>query len=205
MVEMRVLGLTIDPQTKTPIVILGEIGSDTVLPIWVGAMEAMTVSLVLNNENLPRPLTHDLLLMCFRALKTELPRVEITELKDGVYYALLILSAPEGIVRVDCRPSDAIALALRANARILVNEEVLRRSAEAQDKVSRRMLDKTQPNPAADAATDMVRKAGAQKEVDRLSGVLTRQGALPHDDERGEEERFRELLRSLDPISRRKM
>lgn len=205
MVEMRVLGLTIDPQTKTPIVILGEIGSDTVLPIWVGAMEAMTVSLVLNNENLPRPLTHDLLLMCFKALKTELPRVEITELKDGVYYALLILSAPEGIVRVDCRPSDAIALALRANARILVNEEVLRRSAEAQDKVSRRMLDKTQPNPAADAATDMVRKAGAQKEVDRLSGVLTRQGALPHDDERGEEERFRELLRSLDPISRRKM
>lgn len=205
MVEMRVLGLTIDPQTKTPIVILGEIGSDTVLPIWVGAMEAMTVSLVLNNENLPRPLTHDLLLMCFKALKTELPRVEITELKDGVYYALLILSAPEGIVRVDCRPSDAIALALRANARILVNEEVLRRSAEAQDKVSRRMLDKAQPNPAADAATDMVRKAGAQKEVDRLSGVLTRQGALPHDDERGEEERFRELLRSLDPISRRKM
>lgn len=205
MVEMRVLGLTIDPQTKTPIVILGEIGSDTVLPIWVGAMEAMTVSLVLNNENLPRPLTHDLLLMCFKALKTELPRVEITELKDGVYYALLILSAPEGIVRVDCRPSDAIALALRANARILVNEEVLRRSAEAQDKVSRRMLHKTQPNPAADAATDMVRKAGAQKEVDRLSGVLTRQGALPHDDERGEEERFGELLRSLDPISRRKM
>lgn len=205
MVEMRVLGLTIDPQTKTPIVILGEAGGETVLPIWVGAMEAMTVSLVLNNENLPRPLTHDLLLMSFKALKAELPRVEITELKDGVYYALLILSGPEGLVRVDCRPSDAIALALRANARILVNEEVLRRSAEAQGKVSRRMWDKTLPIPAADAATDMVRKAGAQKEVERLSGVLTREGVLPQGNERGEEERFRELLRSLDPISRRKM
>lgn len=205
MVEMRVLGLTIDPQTKTPIVILGEAGGDTVLPIWVGAMEAMTVSLVLNNENLPRPLTHDLLLMSFKALKAELPRVEITELKDGVYYALLILNGPEGLVRVDCRPSDAIALALRANARILVNEEVLRRSAEAQGKVSRRMWDKTLPIPAADAATDMVRKAGAQKEVERLSGVLTREGVLPQGNERGEEERFRELLRSLDPISRRKM
>lgn len=205
MVEMRVLGLTIDPQTKTPIVILGEAGGETVLPIWVGAMEAMTVSLVLNNENLPRPLTHDLLLMSFKALKAELPRVEITELKDGVYYALLILNGPEGLVRVDCRPSDAIALALRANARILVNEEVLRRSAEAQGKVSRRMWDKTLPIPAADAATDMVRKAGAQKEVERLSGVLTREGVLPQGNERGEEERFRELLRSLDPISRRKM
>lgn len=147
MVEMRVLGLTIDPQTKTPIVILGENGGDTVLPIWVGAMEAMTVSLVLNNENLPRPLTHDLLLMSLKALKTELPRVEITELKDGVYYALLILSGPEGVVRVDCRPSDAIALALRANARILVNEDVLRRSAEAQDKVSRRMPGQSAADP----------------------------------------------------------
>lgn len=205
MVEMRVLGLTIDPQTKTPIVILGENGGDTVLPIWVGAMEAMTVSLVLNNENLPRPLTHDLLLMSLKALKTELPRVEITELKDGVYYALLILSGPEGVVRVDCRPSDAIALALRANARILVNEDVLRRSAEAQDKVSRRMPDKAPPIPTADAATDMVRKAGAEKEVERLSGVLTRKGVLPHADELAEEDRYRELLRSLDPVSRRKM
>ncbi|WP_165069167.1 bifunctional nuclease family protein [Desulfovibrio sp. ZJ200] len=205
MVEMRVLGLTIDPQTKTPIVILGESGGDTLLPIWVGAMEAMTVSLVLNNENLPRPLTHDLLLMSFKALKTELPRVEITELKDGVYYALLILNGPEGVIRVDCRPSDAIALALRAKARILVNEEVLRRSAEAQDRVSRRMSDKSLPIPAADAATDMMRKAGAQKEIDRLSGVLTREGVLPQGNAREEEERLRELLRSLDPISRRKM
>lgn len=205
MIEMRVLGLTIDPQTKTPIVILGESGGDTLLPIWVGAMEAMTVSLVLNNENLPRPLTHDLLLMSFKALKTELPRVEITELKDGVYYALLILNGPEGVVRVDCRPSDAIALALRAKARILVNEEVLRRSAEAQDRVSRRMSDKALPIPAVDAATDMMRKAGAQKEVERLSGVLTREGVLPQGNAREEEDRFRELLRSLDPISRRKM
>lgn len=205
MVEMRVLGLTIDPQTKTPIVLLGENGGDTVLPVWVGAMEAMTVSLVLNNEALPRPLTHDLLLMSFKALKTELPRVEITELKDGVYYALLILEGPEGIVRVDCRPSDAIALALRANARILVNEEVLRRSAEARDAAGRGMPEKTLSIPPADAATDMVRKAGAQKEVDRLGGLLIREGVLPPGNERGEEERFRELLRSLDPICRRKM
>ena len=63
MVEMRVFGLTIDPQSKTPIVVLREANGDAVLPVWVGAMEAMAISLVLNNENLPRPLTHDLFLM----------------------------------------------------------------------------------------------------------------------------------------------
>ena len=138
MVEMRVFGLTIDPQTKTPIVILREMDGDVVLPIWVGAMEAMAVSLVLNNERLPRPLTHDLLLMSINALKAELVNVEITDLKDGVYYALLVLRGPEGRVRVDCRPSDAIALALRAGASILVNPDVLRRSAEAQNKAEER-------------------------------------------------------------------
>ena len=179
MVEMRVFGLTIDPQTKTPIVILREMDGDVVLPIWVGAMEAMAVSLVLNNERLPRPLTHDLLLMSISALKAELVNVEITDLKDGVYYALLVLRGPEGRVRVDCRPSDAIALALRAGASILV-----------------------QP---ADAATDMVRKAGARKEVDMLNGLLSRHGSLPGEDDTTEDQKFRDLLRSLDPVSRRKM
>ena len=79
-------------------------------------MEAMAVSLVLNKENLPRPLTHDLLLMTLRALKASLTRVEITDLKDGVFFALLVLQGPDGRVRVDCRPSDAIALAMRAEA-----------------------------------------------------------------------------------------
>ena len=114
MVEMNVFGLTIDPQTKTPIVMLREVDGETILPVWVGAMEAMAVSLVLNKENLPRPLTHDLLLMTLRALKASLTRVEITDLKDGVFFALLVLQGPDGRVRVDCRPSDAIALAMEA-------------------------------------------------------------------------------------------
>lgn len=205
MVEMRVFGLTIDPQTKTPIVILREMDGDVVLPIWVGAMEAMAVSLVLNNERLPRPLTHDLLLMSINALKAELVNVEITDLKDGVYYALLVLRGPEGRVRVDCRPSDAIALALRVGASILVNPDVLRRSAEAQNKAEERLREESPPVQPADAATDMVRKAGARKEVDMLNGLLSRHGTLPGEDDPAEDQKFRDLLRSLDPISRRKM
>lgn len=205
MVEMLVFGLTIDPQTKTPIVILKEANGDIMLPVWVGAMEAMAVSLVLNNENLPRPLTHDLLLMSLKALKSQLLRVEINDLKDGIYYALLILNGPEGRTRVDCRPSDAIALALRASAPILVDDDVLRRSAQAQENAGCRLREEERHGMAADAATDMVRKAGAEKEADILSGQLIRQGSLSEGDDPAQEKRFREMLRSLDPISRRKM
>ena len=179
MVEMRVFGLTIDPQSKTPIVVLREASGDAVLPVWVGAMEAMAISLVLNNESLPRPLTHDLFLMTLKAFKAELRRVEINDLREGTFYAVLVLSGPEGRTRVDCRPSDAIALAMRAGAPILVEEEVLRLSA--------------------------VRRVGAQKEADMLGGALLRHGELPPSLSADEETRYREMLRSLDPVSRRKM
>ncbi|MGE9986511.1 bifunctional nuclease family protein [Desulfovibrio sp. SGI.169] len=194
MVEMHVFGLSIDPQTKNPIVILKQIDGEAVLPIWVGAMEAMAISLVLNNERLPRPLTHDLLLMSLNALKAELLHVEITELKDGIYYALLALRGPEGQARVDCRPSDAIALALRAGASILVSPSALQRPRG-----------ETPSAQAADAATDMMRKVSARKEVDLLNGLLSRDGILPNEDRPDEEEHYRNLLRSLDPISRHKM
>lgn len=201
---MHVFGLTIDPQTKTPIVILREVDGETVLPVWVGAMEAMAVSLVLNKESLPRPLTHDLLLMTLGALKTSLTRVEITDLKDGIFFALLVLSGPEGRVRVDCRPSDAIALAMRAKAPIMVNADVLRRAAEAQEKAEQKLHEEVL-SPVPDAATDMVRKAGARKEADILHSQLLRGTSLPDNTDPEEDRRFREMLRSLEPISRRKM
>lgn len=204
MVEMRVFGLTIDPQSKTPIVVLREASGDAVLPVWVGAMEAMAISLVLNNESLPRPLTHDLFLMTLKAFKAELRRVEINNLREGTFYAVLVLSGPEGRTRVDCRPSDAIALAMRAGAPILVEEEVLRLSAEEQQRAEQSTaVEVTTPIP--DAATDMVRRVGAQKEADMLGGALLRHGELPPSLSADEETRYREMLRSLDPISRRKM
>ena len=204
MVEMRVFGLTIDPQSKTPIVVLREASGDAVLPVWVGAMEAMAISLVLNNESLPRPLTHDLFLMTLKAFKAELRRVEINVLREGTFYAVLVLSGPEGRTRVDCRPSDAIALAMRAGAPILVEEEVLRLSAEEQQRAEQSTaVEVTTPIP--DAATDMVRRVGAQKEADMLGGALLRHGELPPSLSADEETRYREMLRSLDPVSRRKM
>ena len=109
MVEMRIYGLTLDAQSKSPVVILRDMDNDVMLPIWVGPMEAMAISLVLNKEHLPRPLTHDLFLLTLRGLKAKLRRVEIIDYKDGVYYAALVIYGQDGRIRVDCRPSDAIA------------------------------------------------------------------------------------------------
>ncbi len=129
---------------------------------------------------------------------------ENLHLKDGVFFALLVLQGPDGRVRVDCRPSDAIALAMRAEAPIMVNEDVLRRAAEAQEKAEQRLNEEVL-SPVPDAATDMVRKAGARKEADMLHSQLLRGTALPDGIDPEEDRRFREMLRSLEPISRRKM
>ena len=200
MVEMHVFGLTLDPESKSPIVVLRELDGETVLPVWVGAVEAMAVSLALNNENLPRPLTHDLMLLTLRALKAKLLRAEISDLREGVFYAMLLLESREGRVRVDCRPSDAIALAVRARAPILVGEDVRRRAASWED---RRQSPHVEA-PVPDAATDMLRQAGARKDADHLGGRLLREGSLPPEEE-ADAERFSEMLRSLEPASRRKM
>ncbi len=115
MVEMHVEGLSLDPQTRKPIVILRQNDGKGLLPLWIGAMEAMTISLVLNGEELPRPLAHDLLLMVAKALNGTLTGVDIVDYRDDIYYAVLLLRGPSGLISVDCRPSDGIALALRAS------------------------------------------------------------------------------------------
>ena len=127
MVEMHVEGLSLDPQTRKPIVILRQNDGKGLLPLWIGAMEAMTISLVLNGEELPRPLAHDLLLMVARALNGTLTGVDIVDYRDDIYYAVLLLRGPAGLISVDCRPSDGIALALRASVPIRVKATSLKR------------------------------------------------------------------------------
>ncbi|MDR2573316.1 MAG: bifunctional nuclease family protein [Desulfovibrio sp.] len=199
MVEMRVVGLTLDEQNKTPVVILRAMNGEVVLPILVGPMEAMAISLALDNQSLPRPLTHDLLLLCIRALRHELVSVEITRCEEGVYYASLVLHSQSNRLRVDCRPSDAIALSLRAKAPILVSKAIMSRMPDAECGKPKEMP------PVVDAAADMVRRAGAQKEVNALHSALLREGGLPKANDPDREAKFKELLHVLEPVSRLKM
>jgi bifunctional DNase/RNase len=199
MVEMRVLGLTLDERSNTPVVILRARNGDAVLPILVGPAEAMSISLALDGEIPPRPLTHDLLLLCVNAFRHDLESVEITRCEEGVYYAALVLHSQTSRLRVDCRPSDAIALALRAGAPILVSEAVMRRISARKGAAPEGMP------PAADAAVDMARRESARKEVDALRDLLPREGGLPGDDDPDRDARFKELLQALEPVSRLKM
>ena len=127
--EVTVAGVTVDPVTKSPIVVLREPKSGNVLPIWIGLLEANAIALALEGTELPRPMTHDLMKSILHATGTQLRSVEIADIRESTYCAFLHLEGNGGSVRVDARPSDAIALALRCGARILVSEAVLAQSS----------------------------------------------------------------------------
>ncbi len=124
-IEMRIRGLMIDPNTNMPVVVLKDVASDTVLPIWVGIFEANAIWNEMEKTTASRPLTHDLTRNIIQNMNGRLDRIVITELKDDTFYAVLWLTQGGEPMTVDARPSDAIALALRADCPIYVAEPVL--------------------------------------------------------------------------------
>lgn len=167
MIEMKVVGLSLDDATKAPILVLRREAGEELLPIWIGAMEAMAISIALNSVDVPRPLTHDLLLNTLRSLGAQLVAVDVVDLRDGTYFAELDILLNGSRIRVDCRPSDAIALALRADVPIFVSEDVLRRAAE--DRL-RPNLDENAARRPTDAASSMAREETARRDVRRRTG-----------------------------------
>lgn len=125
MIEMNVAGIALDATTRVPIVLLKDSTERRALPIWIGQNEARAILSVLENQSSPRPMTHDLLGNCLVTLGVSLERVIIHSLEDNTFFAVLTLKQGETTQRVDARPSDAIALALRLNAPIWVMEEVV--------------------------------------------------------------------------------
>jgi uncharacterized protein len=130
-VEMQIRGLMMDPVTNTPIIVLKDVGSDQVLPIWVGIFEANAIALELEKTTLPRPMTHDLMQNMARGLNAEIRKVVVSELRDDTFYATIWIDHAGETVTMDARPSDAIALALRWDCPIYVNREVLESSKQA--------------------------------------------------------------------------
>lgn len=124
-IEMSIKGLMVDPVTNMPIVVLRDQGGDRVLPIWVGVFEANAIALQIENIATPRPMTHDLLRNIIGDLNARVDRVVVSDLKDNTFYALIYLTAGGETVAVDARPSDALALALRTQAPIFVEDHVI--------------------------------------------------------------------------------
>jgi len=129
-VEMKIRGLMLDPVTNTPIVILKDSG-DTVLPIWVGVYEANAIALEIEKVRTPRPMTHDLIKNVLAGLDAQVHKVVVTELKEDTFYSVIWMEREGRIISVDSRPSDALALALRVDCPIFVEDEVLKTSKKA--------------------------------------------------------------------------
>jgi bifunctional DNase/RNase len=127
-IEVRIRGLMMDPSTSMPIVVLKDVASDTVMPIWVGIFEANAIALEIEKVAAPRPMTHDLARNLIRNLNARLDRVVISELKDDTFFATLWLQQGDEPMVLDARPSDALALALRADCPIYVTEDVMQRA-----------------------------------------------------------------------------
>jgi uncharacterized protein len=140
-VEMTIRGLLMDPVTNMPIVILKDVGSDAVLPIWVGAFEAQAIALEMEKVSTPRPMTHDLIKNVLTGLETQVHKVVVTELKEDTFYAVIWLERGGEVISIDSRPSDALALALRVDCPIFVDDLVLKSSKQASNASDRLSAD----------------------------------------------------------------
>ncbi|ELR99488.1 bifunctional nuclease family protein [Gloeocapsa sp. PCC 73106] len=125
MIEMKVAGIALDAVTRSPIVLLKDSTDRRALPIYIGQEQAKAIIAALEGQKAPRPLTHDLISLIFEAWSLSLSKIIIHSLQDNTFYAVLCLQQGEVKKEIDCRPSDAIALALRTDSPIWVMEEVL--------------------------------------------------------------------------------
>lgn len=149
--------IAVDSETKSPIVILKEIGGETTLPIWIGLLEAQAIASELEGVKFSRPMTHDLLRNIMELIDVKVNRIEVCDLKNNTYYALIHITHKGKKLSIDARPSDALALSLRVNAPIFVADAVIRKSvkidlkAEPEDKSEQgkkwqEMLEKLDPD-----------------------------------------------------------
>jgi bifunctional DNase/RNase len=127
-IEMKIKGLVVDPISKMPIVVLEDTNKERMLPIWIGVFEANAIALKIENISTPRPMTHDLLKNFLKKLQISVEKIVVNDVRDNTFYALIHCLYNNNRLIIDSRPSDAIALALRTDAPIYVDEEVVNKA-----------------------------------------------------------------------------
>ena len=149
MIKMKVARIILDPFTNSPIVILKDMEERRALPIWIGLFEANAIAMKLEDVTTPRPMTHDLIANILESLKATVERIVVNDLVNNTFYARIYINTPAGTVEIDSRPSDAIAIALRTNAPIYVEEVVLQKAKsfdlEDRDKLLKEWLEQLSP------------------------------------------------------------
>jgi bifunctional DNase/RNase len=182
-VEMYVNGLVLDPNTQAPVVVLKDESGNLQLPIWIGIPEATSIASAIKDIDMARPLTHDLMQNIFNEINLKVERVLITDLVDSTYYAELYLAEGDRVFMIDSRPSDAIAIALRSSAPIIVSEDVLKKAqsvfAEHNAKQAKNVEEKGSEGEASE------NEEGQGEEEQNFSEI--------------DKEKWNEILADLDP------
>jgi len=133
LIKMKVEGMLFDPRSNMYILLLKEVEGNNTLPIWIGKPEADSIALALGKVETPRPLTHDLVKNITESLKVKITKIIVTEIQDNTYYALVCLNDGKDETLVDSRPSDAVAVALRVNAPIYVEDNVMEQKSSSDE------------------------------------------------------------------------
>jgi hypothetical protein len=188
-VEMFVGGLVLDPSNQAPIVVLKDASGQITLPIWIGIPEATSIASAIKQVVMPRPLTHDLFYDLLLDLSVTVQRVVITELKESTYYAELVLGQGDRGTILDSRPSDAIAMALRAHAPIYVAQQVLDQAKVAFANMPATVP--TEPPPAEPSSADETAES-AESEQDAETDSSKDFRSIDKD-------KWQEILNQLDP------
>src|SRR5690606_2639414 len=158
MVEVKVQSLGLDRNSSTPVVILQEVEGSRVLPIWIGPSEASAIAIQLAGMKFSRPLTHDLFTTLLRGLGAELQRVHITRVVESTYYAEMIIRRGDEFFSIDARPSDSIAIALRAGVRILTSDALLEHRTIEVVESDEPDVDAAKEDPAAESLQEYLRR-----------------------------------------------
>ena len=132
-VEMKVASIALDPTNNSPIVLLRDIHGKIILPIWIGIMEASSIAGALEGISYTRPMTHDLIASIIKQMDARVIKIEIIDIKDNIFYALIVIEQNGELMNIDARPSDAIAIALRTNARVFVASHVLKEATHVEE------------------------------------------------------------------------
>jgi hypothetical protein len=135
-VEMKVAGIALDPTNNAPIVVLRDLDGKFILPIWIGIMEASAIASALEGVQYSRPMTHDLFRSFIETLGATIEKIEVVDIRDNVFYALITIIHGGGRLTIDARPSDAIAIALRTKAAIFVASHVIKDAIHLDSKTS---------------------------------------------------------------------
>jgi bifunctional DNase/RNase len=193
-IEMFVGGLVLDPATQAPIVILKDESGSITLPIWIGIPEATSIASAIKQVTMARPLTHDLFFDLLLEVGVTVQRVVITELKDSTYFAELVMGQGDRVMVLDSRPSDAIAMALRASAPIYVAQSVL-----DQAKVTFGSNNPIVQNEPQSAAGEEGVSEGEEAQVSNQPGEAGDEQSQDNDFTGVDKDKWEELLSKLDP------